>query len=96
MNGNTADKILGVALIFVGTMLLYIVAFTSYSLFLSDGVQPDGFSAWVGFAIMSIFFIGYGIDYLVYAYQIFFRNRHFIAIDKEEIRNNILDKNDLI
>lgn len=86
MNDNIADKILGIALIFVGIMLLSIVAFTSHSLFLSDGIQPDGFSAWVGFSIMSVFFVGYGIDYLVYAYQIFFRNKHFISIDKEDVR----------
>lgn len=92
MNDNTADKILGVVLIFAGIMLLSIIAFTSHSIFLSDGIRPDGASAWVGFALMSLFFVGYGIDYLVYAYQIFFRNKHIIAIDQEQINRTVAEK----
>lgn len=89
MNDTRADKILGGVLIFAGVMMLSIIAYTSYDIFLGGGIRPDGVSAWVGFALMALFLVGYGIDYLTYAYQIFFRDKHIFTVDYEEINRRV-------
>lgn len=92
MDDKTADKILGVILALAGATLICIVAFTAHQIFLTDGIKPDGVSAWIGFVLLAFFLVGYGIDYLTYSYQIFFRGKHILAVDEEEIRKRVEDQ----